>query len=113
MNDAWSDVLVKARGKADWDVIRGAKSFEDWCSNKRTQRDDGNNLEKEADLQARWAVYFLKKVGINQLDGAVDKQDMTMHNLRYYTGERFATQHDAMADRYANALKAKLSLIHI
>lgn len=107
MNDAWSDVLVKARGKADWDVIRGAKSFEDWCSNKRTQRDDGNNLEKEADLQARWAVYFLKKVGINQLDGAVDKQDMTMHNLRYYTGERFATQHDAMADRYANALKAK------
>ena len=107
MNDAWSDVLVKARGKADWDVIRGAKSFEDWCSNKRTQRDDGNNLEKEADLQARWAVYFLKKVGINQLDGALDKQDMTMHNLRYYTGERFATQHDKMADRYANALKAK------
>ena len=107
MNDAWSDVLVKARGKADWDVIRNAKSFEDWCSNKRTQRDDGNNLEKEADLQARWAVYFLKKVGINQLDGALDKQDMTMNNLRYYTGERFVTQHDKMADRYANALKAK------
>lgn len=107
MNDAWSSVLRNARDKADWDVVRGAKSFEDWCSNKRTQKDDGNNLEKEANLQARWTVYFLKKLGINQLDGAMATQDLTMHNLRYYTGEQLATQHDAMADRYANALKSK------
>ncbi len=113
MNDAWSGVLRNARGKADWDVVRGAKSFEDWCSNKRTQKDDGNNLEKEANLQARWAVYFLKNLGINKLDGAVKGQDMTMYNLRYYVGEKFVNQHDAMADRYANALKSKHSDLNV
>ena len=105
MDDAWSDVLRKGRGKADYDVVRGAKSFKDWCSNKRTQKDDGNNLEKEADLQARWAVYFLKRLGINQVGGSLSNLDMTMHNLRYRTGEKFVTEHDAMADQYVNALK--------
>lgn len=109
MNDAWSDVLRKGSGKADADVVRGAKSFEDWCSNKRTQKDDGNNLEKEADLQARWTVYFLKKLGIGEVGGSLSNVDMTMNKLRSRTGEKFYTEHDAMADQYAEALKAKHS----
>lgn len=113
MNDAWSSVLRNARDKADWDVVRGAKSFEDWCSNKRTQKDDGNNLEKEANLQARWAVYFLKNLGVNSVGGSLSNLDMTMSNLRSRTGEKFYTEHDAMADQYANALKSKHSDLNV
>lgn len=113
MNDAWSDVLRKASGKADYDVVRGAKSFEDWCSNKRTQKNDGNNLEKEANLQARWAVYFLKNLGVNSVGGSLANVDMTMNNLRHRTGEKFYTEHDAMADQYANALKSKHSDLNV
>lgn len=107
MDDAWSDVLRKGRGKADYDVVRNAKSFEDWCSNKRTQKNDGNNLEKEADLQARWTVYFLKRLGIDKVAGKLSNQDLTMGKLRFRTGEKFYTEHEAMADQYAEALKAK------
>lgn len=107
MDDAWSSVLRNARGKSDGEVVRGGKSFEDWCSNKRTQKNDGNNLEKEANLQARWAVYFLKNLGVNSVGGSLSNLDMTMNNLRSRTGEKFITEHDAMADQYAKALKSK------
>lgn len=113
MNDAWSSVTRNARGKEEWDVIRKAKSFEDWCSNKRTQKNDGNNLEKEANIQARWAVYFLKNLGVNSVGGSLSNLDMTMSNLRSRTGEKFYTEHDAMADQYANALKSKHSDLNV
>lgn len=110
MNDAWSETITHARNDTDGQVIRGAKSFDDWCTDgtKRTQANTGDNLEREAKLQARWMYHFLKNLGFKNLytlaEGA---QELNMNNVRNFSGGFTSEEISSMSKQYAEILKKK------
>lgn len=112
MNYAWTRTLQDIRSKSDarseGEVLRGAKSFDDWCSSKRTSTGSEDNLDKESKVQARWANYFFEKMGIKKLRLAGEgNPDISMYSLKGGMGLYFNDNRDALAADYAKNLKAK------
>lgn len=107
MADAWTTSLSEANGTSERNVIRGAKSFDDWCEHKRNRKDEGNNLEDEANFQARVAKNFLKNIGVDHLNGLTGKETLNEKNLRYYIGVDGTTRREYQAKLYVDALKQK------
>ena len=112
MNYAWTrtlqDIRAKSDARSEGEVLRGARSFDDWCSSKRTGTGSDDNLDKESKVQARWANYFFEKMGIKKLRLAGEgNPDISMYSLKSGMGLYFNDNRDALAADYAKNLKAK------
>lgn len=112
MNYAWTrtlqDIRTKTDARSEGEVLRGAKSFDDWCSSKRTGTGSDDNLDKESKVQARWANYFFERMGIKKLRLAAEKDPkLSMYSLKGGMGLYFNDNRDALAADYAKNLKAQ------
>lgn len=72
---AWQNTVNSTRGQAAGDVVRGAKSFQEWCDKKKTDKSDGKNRENEAQLMATWADEYLSELSGSKKMGQAGLRD--------------------------------------
>ena len=113
MDYAWSRTLQDLRSvpdaRSESQILKGAKSFDDWCSTKKGKSGNSEDiLDKESKLQARWANYFFGEMGIKELrlSGEEDPK-LSMYSLKGGMGLYANDNRDALAADYAKNLKAK------
>ena len=59
---AWQQTVNSTRGTTAGGVVRNAKSFQEWCDKKKTDKDEGNNRENEAQFMATYASNFVEGI---------------------------------------------------